>query len=233
MQRLLVIFLCTVLCSKLPAQLIVGWSGGYGNPQELNRVLYIYNAVNRQGLSKEMQPVHWNQGFAGGYRLGGELFFELLYSRKRILVHSEFDSSGVAFERQLKVLSNTWNFAMGYQDEHAAIGLSIDFGRFKGLGRRGPTAGIDDQTFEKLWVLDKTRFLGISGYKLYTSVTAFAELKYGIIALRAYVQYALMRNQMERLDTWLLGSQLNFAEFEHDKYSNAGLMVSIQIGGKK
>lgn len=214
------------------SQIIVGWSGGYGSPHELNRVIHVYNAVNGSGLKKEMQPVHWSQGLAGGIRLGDEFFFELLYSRKRIGVHSEFDSSGVAFERQLKVLSNTWNFGFGFRDEHLALGMSLDFGRFKGFGRRGPAESIGDLEYQRLWVLDKSSVVFLSANRFYVASTLFAEIKFGVIALRGYFQLALVKNQMEMLDAWMLGSALNYAMYQKDKYSSAGLMVSIQFGGK-
>jgi hypothetical protein len=218
--------------SLVDAQLIFGWSAGYANPKEINRAIHVYNSVHSQTLSKEMQPVHFNHGLVAGYRIGSDGFVELLYTRKVATVSAQADSAGVLLERQLKVLSNTWNFGGGVAlDSRLRIGLSVDVGRFKGRGRRGPESTIGDQEFQKLWVLDDTRLLGISAYKLYMASTVFAEMDFGLIGLRVYYQFAFLRNQMERLDSWLLSGQtLNWGTYLDDKFSNAGVMLTLQLG---
>lgn len=85
---------------------IVGWNAGYALAPELNRTIYVYNALNTT-LTKPMNEVHWYQGPVVGVRLGDEVFFELLYSRKRVVVSSGWDSYGVGMERQLKVVANS------------------------------------------------------------------------------------------------------------------------------
>ncbi len=232
MKHLVFLFALFSATAPLSAQFIIGWSAGYGDPQELNREIYLYNAINKSGLTKEMNEVHWNQGLAIGVRSPTDVFFELLYSRKRIKVHSEFDSAGVAFERQLKVLSNTLNFGMGVQDEKWAFGMSFDLGRFKGRGRRGAASSIGDKEYTDLWVLDDSRFYGIKYAKLYAGLTAFAELRLGLFAARFYVQWMFSKNQMDGLEYWLFNENLNFEKYEMDKYSSAGLMLSFQFGGR-
>lgn len=214
------------------AQFVLGWSGGYATPHELNRVLYVYNSVNKAGLTKEMKPVHWCQGPMIGFQYNqSDLMLELSYSRKRAKVASEFDSSGVAMTRELKVLSNTYNFGFGYHlGEHFTIGGSFDLGRFKGKGRRGPKDGIGDQDWDRLWVKDKTRLLGISIYRLYLAETVFAELNMGIVNLRFYAQVLGMRAKLDGLDHWLFGNQLIFGEDEYESMVNYGICLYVKLG---
>ena len=229
-------FIAGVVCllvNVTHAQFVIGWSAGYANSHELNRTIHVYNSVQSSTLSKEMQMVHFNHGLIAGFRFGGDDgFAELLYSRKVASVSAEADSSGVTLERQLKVLSNTWNLGGGYRiTENFRIGMSFDLGRFKGKGRRGPKSSIGDQEFEKLWVLDNTRIFGIHAYKLYCATTAFAELNFGMVGFRVYYQWALTKNKMDGFDYWLLSGQtLNWEESLYDKFSNAGVMLTLQIG---
>ena len=97
--------LCLIV-SALPAQFIVGWNAGYALALELNPTINVYNALNTT-LTKSMNEVYWYQGPVGGVRFGDEIFFELLYSRKRLLVSSGWDSVGVGMVQQLKVVVNS------------------------------------------------------------------------------------------------------------------------------
>lgn len=228
------LFLCTffLLQISLSAQFVFGWTGGYGSPRELNREIYIYNAING-ALKKEMPQVHWFQGPVIGFRAGGDGgYVELLYHRKRTLVASEFDSSNVAMRRELKVLYNTWNLGFGYNPNGWGIGTSIDAGRFKGKGRRGPEETIGDQDFKKLWVTNKTRMLGIAVYQLSLAQTVWVERSFGPATLRFYFQFPWMRSQMEVLDYWLFGGQLNYKTYSVDRFVNFGTSLTIKLGKK-
>lgn len=219
--------------SGLSAQkrFVIGWSGGYAFPNELNRELYIYNAINRPNLKKEMPLVHWYQGPTLGMHFGDDRYFELLYSRKRALVASEFDSSGVAMTRQLKVLLNTWNFGLGTRVNGWGIGTSIDFGRYKGKGRRGPESEIKSQDFQKLWVLDNKRLLGIAIYQLTIAQTFYVERSFGNFAgLRLYAQIHYMKMQMDGLDPWLFGRGLNYFVYNEGRFTNVGAMLYFNLG---
>lgn len=230
-RLLFVLSACLVLYNLSAQRFILGWSGAYATPHELNRELYVYNAINRSGLKKEMKMVHLNQGPAIGMRFGDEKYFELLYSRKRSLVASEFDSSGVAMTRQLKVLLNTWNFGIGINKNGWGIGTSIDLGRFKGKGRRGPEDGIKDQDFKKLWVLDSKRLVGIAIYQLTLAETFYVERSFGnFMGLRLYAQIQYTKIQMDGLDAWLFGGGLNYAEFNSDRFNNYGAMLYFNFG---
>ena len=230
--RLLLFCSAFLLTASLSAQFVFGWSGGYAMPHELNREIYIYNAING-ALKKEMPEVHWYQGPVIGFRSGNDgPYVELLYNRKRALVASEFDSSSVPMRRELKVLYNTWDLGVGYKSNGWGIGTSFDAGRFKGKGRRGPEATIGDQDFEKLWVLDKTRLLGIAVYQLSIAQTVWVERSFGPATLRFYFQFPWMRSQMEGLDTWLFGGQLNFKTYNVDRFTNFGTSLTIYLGKK-
>src|ERR1041385_3457676 len=110
----LIPFLFYTTC--VSAQFEIGWNGGYANPQELNREIYVYNAINStgNGLKKEMPAVHWYQGLVVGFESPGDFFGELKAVRRSCMVSSEFDSAGVAMKRQLKVQANTLNLGCGY-----------------------------------------------------------------------------------------------------------------------
>lgn len=231
MKRLLVTLIAISVFAPLSAQFIVGWNAGYALAPELNRTIYVYNSLNTT-LTKSMNEVHWYQGPVGGVRFGDEIFFELLYSRKRVLVSSGWDSSGVGMERQLKVLANSWNFGFGVQADSWTLGASVDVGRFKGRGRRGQTDLIGDQEWRELWVLANERFLGISFDRFFPSFTFFAERSFGIMSVRAYAQAFGMRVTMDGLDTWLVGSQLNWFLGSKERFTNFGLMVSFNFGGR-
>lgn len=233
MKRLLIVAAVALLPFAAHAQFIFGWSGGYAIPRELNREIYIYNAVNRQNLTKEMDLVHWYNGPVVGLRFGEVGFAEMYYSRKRAMVSSEFDSTGIEMARQLKVLCNTYQFGGGVYVGKVAFGASIDLGRFKGFGRRGVKASLDDTEFERLWVRDRTRIWFISAYRLYVATTVYAELKLSIFAIRAFAQFGANTCKMDGLDRWLFGSPLNAHHYNEDRFTNYGLMLSIQLGGYK
>lgn len=230
---LILSLLCTLAVSGLSAQkrFVIGWSGGYAFPNELNRELYIYDAINRPNLKKEMPLVHWYQGPALGMRFGDDLYFEMLYTRKRSFVASEFDSSGVAMTRQLKVLLNTWNFGLGIRSNGWGIGTSFDFGRFKGKGRRGPEASIKDQDFQNLWVLDNRRLVGFAVYKFTIAETFYIEHSLGSFAgLRLYAQLHYTKMQMDGLDPWLFGRGLNYFVNNEARFTNVGAMLYFNLG---
>ncbi|MCX6312775.1 MAG: hypothetical protein NT084_14225 [Bacteroidetes bacterium] len=210
------------------SQFIVGWNGGYAFVPDLNKEIYIYNEINKSGLKKEMNLVHLNHGPALGARIGGDLFYEFLYSWKGASVTSKFDSANVPMVRQLKVYQYSFNFGFGFRANGWTIGASFDFGRFRGKGRRGTEANIKNIAFEKLWT-DPNPF-GLLSRIVPVHYTIFAEYKYKIFGFRPYVQFAAMKIDLGTLDYWLLGTYLNYGEFMQEKFVNCGMMVSIQIG---
>ena len=217
------------------AQFVIGWSGGYASPHELNRTIYLFNTQYSDILRDEMKPVHWYQGLITGFRSSKDdgVFVELLYNRKRALVSGSYDSAGVEMVHELKVLSNTWNFGIGVKNGNVSLGMSFDAGRFKGKGRVGTASEIGSKEFERLWVQDNTILLGIHIFKLYMASTAFVEFTAGnFIGLRFYFQYAFTKNQMEGLDPWLLGRRINFADFMLDKFTSGGVALTLNIGGR-
>lgn len=235
MKRLIILLLAILGMEQLHAQFVFGWSGGWAPCRELNREIYVYNQVNKHGLDKEMDAVHWYQGPVIGFRAGDEDggFVELLYTRKRSKVASEFDSSGVAMTRQIKTLCNTYNLGFGFQSSGWRIGMSFDFGRFKGFGRRATVDGIGDTPWDRIWVLDKKRLIGISIYRLYISETVFVErsLADGLINIRAYCQLPGTKAQLDGLDWFLFKDELNFGNYQEQSFWNFGASLTIAIGG--
>lgn len=230
MKRLLLIT-CIAVTSSAHAQFVFGWSGGYAPCRELNREIYVYNAIN-SALNKPMGEVHWYQGPVIGFRSPDEGgFFELLYSRKRVKVTSEWDSSGVTMTRQMKVLCNTYNLGFGYQKNGWRIGVSLDGGRFKGFGRRGEKDGIGDRDWQRIWVVDKTRLYLFAIYRLYLAETIFVEKQQGIFNVRLYAQLPGKSSNLDKLDEWLFGSDINFAMDQEQSFVNLGMSLTIAIGG--
>jgi hypothetical protein len=216
---------------------ILGWSGGHANPKELNRTIYVYNSVNASGLTKEMKQVHWVQGPFIGFHVGTGVYGEFCFSHKQQVVASEFDSSGVAMMRQMKVISNTMEFGMGVRQDGWGFGGSIGIGRFKGKGKRGPSEGIKDMEYQKLWTIDDTRLAGIKVYQLYLTETIFVERSFGgFLTMRLYAQLSASRNPMDGLDPWFFGdfgpidSYLNWATAEGENLVNYGVTVYLGLG---
>src|SRR5688572_529835 len=113
MKRLFFIVLVALLPVAAQAQFVLGWSAGWSPCRELNREIYVYNAING-ALSDKMEEVHWYQGPVIGLRMGEDGgFVELLYQRKRCKVASEWDSAGVTMTREMKTLCNTYNLGFG------------------------------------------------------------------------------------------------------------------------
>lgn len=213
------------------AQFMIGYNVGHCNLRELNREIYVYNKLNTT-LTKEMHEIHWYQGPTIGIRTPGNVFFEFMYTRKKASTSSSFDSSGVDMKRQVKVYGNTFNFGIGYRtDDGWGIGGSMDFGRFKGFGKRGPEETIKDAEWKRLWVQDNTRLVGIS-VRLYFSATFWVEKTFGIATVRLYTQPMAFKQTMDGLDTWLFGAELNYAKGNDESFKNTGIAVYLNIGGK-
>lgn len=232
MKRIFFLLLALITIGEARAQFIVGWSAGYAPTRELNREIYVYNAINGHNLTKEMNEVHWYQGPVVGFRYtASDGFIELLYNRKRTVVGSEFDSSGVEMTRELKTLLNTWNFGIGRGNEEWTIGCSFDFGRYKGFGRRGTKSAIGDVAWDKLWVLRSTRILFIST-KLVLTETIFIERHFEFINVRLFAQFPGISVEMDGLDSWLFGGDLNYASAQKQRPFNIGTSITFSIGGR-
>ena len=231
MKRILITLLAFIAGVPLSAQFIIGWSGGYAPNRELNREIYVYNAINRHNLSKEMGEVHWYQGPVVGIRvpMSSTAYVELLYNRKRIKVSSEFDSSGVTMARELKTLVNTFNLGFGIGNENWTFGCSVDFGRDKGFGKRGVAENIGDQAWQRLWLVEQYRILGISN-RLVLTETIFVERHLGFINIRLFAQLPGISSETDRLDAWLFGADLNYAKAQVHRPFNVGAMITVSIG---
>lgn len=215
----------------LHAQFYVGWNGAHGNPRELNREIYVYNTVNRSGLTKEMANVHWSQGLVLGYKTTGDVFFDLQYIRKAAVVSSEFTSNGVDMKRQIKTQLNTLNFGAGVQSGSFVFGGSFDFGKYKGKGKRDDKTLIKKDDWTKLWVVDGSFLV-----KCTPGLTAFIGYQPGRLGVRLFYQFQLFRLQYDRLDPWLFGAPLNgtpdFPFAQEDRFNNLGIEATFSFGKK-
>jgi hypothetical protein len=224
------LFIFSILSFQLHAQFkcFLGWNEGHGTPYELNREIYIYNDINGPYLTKQMKEIHWNQGPAVGFRAGGDLYFEMQYSRKSATVSSHFDSASVPMTRELKIYHNTFNYGMGGRIDGWNFGLSLDFGRFMGKGKRGPDSGIKNQDWQRFWILPH-QFLGALGRLFPNSATAFVEydldFEHTFIGLRAYAQFDYTKSGMSGLDHWLFGNNLNFQVDNGDRMNSFGIAI--------
>ncbi len=224
-----IILLLFVFAIRGNAQFMIGYTAGHCSPRELNREIHIYNVLNTE-LTKKMHEINWFQGPTIGVRSRSDVYFELMYSRKKASTFSKFDSSGVDMMRQMKVYGNTLNFGFGTRIDGWAFGGSMDFGRFKGFGRRGPEASIKDLAWQRLWVVDNNRILGIS-VRLYFAFTFYVEKTIGIATIRLYSQQLAFKQGMDGLDNWLYGAGLNFGKDQEDSFRNTGIAVYLNIGG--
>jgi hypothetical protein len=215
---------------RADAQIMIGYTGGRCHMPELNREIYIYNVMNSP--VKPMKELHWFQGPTIGFRSPGSPFFEVMYSRKKASTMSVFDSSGVVMNRRMKVYGNTFNFGFGARTNSGwGFGGSMDLGRFTGYGKRGPEETIKDQEWQRLWVVDKTRILFIS-VRLYCAATFWVEKTVGIMTVRLYTQPLAFKQEMDGLDKWFFGGDLNYAKGNEEKFGNTGIAVYLNLGGK-
>lgn len=211
------------------AQFLIGYTGGHCGLRELNREIYVYNVMNKP--VKPMKEINWYQGPTIGFRTGGSPFLEVTYNRKKAFTHSEFDSSGVVMNRQMKVYCNTLNFGIGGRIDSWSFGGSMDFGRFKGFGRRGPEETIKDQEWRRLWVVDNKHILFLS-VRLYCTATFWIEKSFGIMSVRLYTQPFAFKQEMDGLDRWFFGGDLNYGKGNEEKFGNTGIAVYLNLGGK-
>jgi hypothetical protein len=220
---------------KANSQFLLGYTAGHTGLRELNREIHIYNEINGSALAKEMHPLHWYQGPTIGFRTGDAVFFELTYNRKRVRTESSFDSSGVAMHRQIKVYCNTFNFGFGAMVDGWGFGGSMDFGRFKGFGRRGPEETLKDTPWQRLFVVDNTRLAGIS-VRLYFAATFWVERRVGIVSVRLFTQPLAFRQPMDGLDRWFFPNRyylthMDYAQPNEEHFLNSGISVFLNIGG--
>jgi hypothetical protein len=230
MRLLKIILLLLFFTCRVQAQFMVGWTGGHCNPRELNKEIYTYNVLNSAN-TKAMHELHWFQGPTFGIRAGDDVFFELMYNRKKATTAAEFDSAGVPMVRQMKVFGNTFNFGFGTKVGNWAFGGSMDFGRFKGFGKRGQEATIKDQDWRRLWVVDRTRILGIS-VRLYFAGTFWVERSFGILTVRLYTQPIAFKQTMDGLEGWFFGADLNYGKGCDEAFKNTGIAIYLNLGKK-
>lgn len=232
-----------LISANLSAQLIIGYNGGHTGLRDLNREIYVYNQINAHQLDKPMHELHWFQGPVVGFRTPGSPYFEMTYNRKKVRTQSVFtdSTSGQEYNRQIKVYCNTFNFGFGVRVDDWSFGGSMDFGRFKGFGRRGPSASIKDTTWTRLFVVDNTRLIGIS-VRLYFAATFWVERTVGILTVRLYTQPLAFRQPMDGLDNWFFpnrysadpggGGYIDYASPNEQNFLNSGISIFLNIGGK-
>ncbi|MEO5642134.1 MAG: hypothetical protein ABIS12_02345 [Bacteroidia bacterium] len=243
MRRLkLILLVLLIFAVKANAQFLIGYTGGHTGLHELNREIYIYNEINGSNLKERMHPIHWFQGPTIGVKMGDEVYFEFLYTRKKARTESSFDDTlGVPYHRQIKVYCNTFNFGIGKKVGDWSFGGSLDFGRFKAFGRRGPEASLKDSTWTRLFIVDNSRIIGIS-VRLYFATTIWVERTFGIATIRLYTQPFAFRQEMDGLDNWFFpnryasdpggGAHMNFAKPNEEHFLNTGISIFLNIGGK-
>lgn len=203
----------------------LGYGMAYANPADLNRLIYVYNNVQGDNLTKQMPKVHFLHGYTIGVSFGSELKLEVHRTSRRGNVTAKATVNGEDYIRQLQIISNTLNFGFSYAPSAKwDFGASLDIGNFKGFGRTGPAA--DKLKYERLFVLDnslimRTRF----------GFTAFAQRNFGRISARLYWQWMPFTKPLDRVDSWMLNGQ-QIIENHHleDKLSNLGLEVFFRIG---
>ena len=225
-----VIFPCLLFSFQAFSQLVIGWSGAYMNPKELNREIHVYDKLNGSGLTKQMQNVHWCQGLVVGLQKGNDDFFgEITYNRKTCIVASQFDSAGIGMKRQMKVQSNSFNFGVGRRSNGFVYGASLDFGKDKGKGRRGQSSGIKKEKWNRLWTQDSNFLI-----QLQPGMTFYVGYQKKVFGIRIFYQWEFVKGLMDGLDHWMFGYPLNGTPAlpvgQETKFSNAGIALTISLG---
>ncbi|HTL82796.1 MAG TPA: hypothetical protein VL651_13880 [Bacteroidia bacterium] len=222
--------------TSLSSQVILGWSGGYAPDREINRNIYVYNTINTPGLTKQMPEMHYYQGPVVGFRAASDDgYLELLWNRKWASVSSEFDSSGVPMQRELRSRVNTFNWGGAYSIDGWSAGMSFDFGFCKGMGKRAAKDGFKDRDYEWLWTPE--HFLRLVNRILPDGNTIWIERDLGkFAAVRIYAQMFWIATDLtseksgNKIDYWFFGSELNYANPMVQRFNNYGLEIFLKLG---
>jgi hypothetical protein len=231
MKTIWLLVISCLLAIRTEAQFQVGYKFGYWNPSEINRVIYLYNEVNDNGvyhLEKRMPQVHWFQGISVGFGFTEDNFFsELRWTNRHSVVSSKFkDKDGIIQERSLKLRSNFLDLGFGFATENFKIGLSMGIGNFKGWGKPFPNQPADEYT--KLFQIDNNLLI-----RTQAGFTPFMQFNFAkVVGFRIFYQIAAMQMNLDYIDSWLVGKQvISLGELE-GKGSNFGVELSINLGNK-
>jgi hypothetical protein len=66
-----------------------GYGVSYCNPGDINRLIYVYNNVNRASITKEMPKVHFMHGYDLGVTFGDRFKIEIHRTSRRANVMAE------------------------------------------------------------------------------------------------------------------------------------------------
>lgn len=201
-------------------------------------MIYVYNSVNAPNLSKQMPEMHLFQGPAIGFRRTfDDGYLEMVYNRKMSCVTSEFDSAGVPMQRQLKFVSNIYNWGGAVSANGWSAGLSFDFGFCKMKGKRAAKDGFGG--FDYTWITTPERFLRFINRILPDANTVWIERDLGRIAsFRLYAQMFWFPTDMwseksgETIDHWFFGGNgLNYGMHMVQRFNSFGAVLYLKFGG--
>lgn len=204
-----------------------GYGVAYASPGDVNRVIYVYNNVNRATLTKNMPKVHFFHGYTVGITYGGRFKIELSRTARRSDVFAQGEVNGEKRYRQLRVMSNTVGFGFQFAPtEKLAFGLTYDIGNFKGYGRSGPVG--DKPKLTWLFVVDNSVLI-----RTQMGFTFYAQRNFGRLSTRLYWQWQILQKRLDNLDSWMLNGQQIIDKYNLiGKMSNLGFQVFFRIGPK-
>lgn len=202
-----------------------GYGVAYASPSEINRLIYVYNNVNRASITKEMAKVHFFHGYTVGITYGDRFKIELSRTARRSDVVAEGEVNGEKRYRQLRIMSNT--IGLGCQlalSRQWTVGLNYDVGNFKGFGRSAAVG--DKPKLTRLFTLDNSIVA-----RTQMGFTFFAQRNFGRLSARLYWQWQLLQKRLDIVDSWMLNGQQIIEDSQlQGKMSNLGFQVFFRIG---
>lgn len=230
----LILFLMT--CQFAHAGFEFGYGYAYGNPKELNRVLYGYNLRNASILTKQMPMFHYTQGLSVGFKIPSAKYagYEIRWVNRHGSISAQgTDASGATIIRDLKFRTNCLNVGGYAGNKSHSFGFSMDFGvNFKGWTRRYASTDTKPE-WEKIFPVEPNP-LAIFSYIIPTAITVHYQYNIGPVGVRLFYQYQYFRMNMEKLEPTLLGTYMRdgglLALSVKDCYSNVGVELNLTIG---
>lgn len=205
-----------------------GYGVSYCNPGDINRLIYVYNNVNRASITKEMPKVHFMHGYDLGVTFGDRFKIEIHRTSRRANVMAEGMVNGESRFRQLRIISNTMGFGFGAAvSRRWDLGFSIDIGNFKGFGRTGAKG--ENPKYDRLFIINDMAGKQIS--RVQFGFTMYAQRNFGRFGARLYWQWQAIKKPLDRIDSWMLNGQQIIENHQlEDKVSNLGFQLLFRLG---
>jgi len=208
-----------------------GYSMGFGNAREIDKILYTYNTLNTF-LTKEMPLFNTFGGLTIAYinESDGNTGFEMKWQNRHREMCSKWMDTGIEYQRDIKFRMNQLSFGgYGALNDYLYMGGSLDFGSFKGFTRKGPSESVSDTTYQQMFV--RKDYHDLPFVRMQISNTIFLGVRYKIFGARINFQWQYMNMYLDNMDRALLGASIDPYKDIKDKFTNIGLELYVIIGG--